>query len=177
MRRTTMTRAVTAGIAAALAAALLAGCGGSDDGSGVASVSGDKAAGTSGTGGEDDVAQAQEFVDCMRKHDVDMEDPDPRTGKLNLKQFIGGGADMGKLRDGMDACRDKMPQSLKDKSSQQTDPETLGKFAACMRENGVDVSDPGPDGLDRNTLHTEDPDFPAAMDECREVLTGSGGDK
>ncbi|WP_255949982.1 hypothetical protein [Streptomyces odontomachi] len=175
MRSTTTIRGVTATVAAVLAAVLLAGCGGSGDGSGVASVSGDKGSAASGTGGKDDVAQAQEFVDCMRKQGVEMEDPDPETGKLNLRQFIGGGADMDKLRAGMDACRDSMPQSLKDKSDQQSDPETLGKFAACMRKNGVDVADPGPDGLDKDNLHTEDPDFPAALDNCRDLLTGKGG--
>ncbi|UNM16640.1 hypothetical protein J4032_21110 [Streptomyces formicae] len=168
-----------------LATVLLAGCGGSDGGgSDVASVKDASAAAEdggssgSGSGGKSDAEQAQEFVDCMRANGVDMEDPDPATGKLNLGAAMGPGADPQAMRKAMEACRDTMPQALKDKAAEKPDAqelESLKKFAACMRENGVDIEDPGPEGLDRGNLDTSDPDFQKALDACRELLTGATG--
>ncbi|MEU2432150.1 hypothetical protein ABZ611_22050 [Streptomyces sp. NPDC007861] len=183
IRRALTARAVAVPVGTVLTAVLLAGCGGSDGGgSGVASVEDANAAGDGGSGGggggKSDAQQAQEFVGCMRANGVDMEDPDPATGKLNLGAAMGPGADPQAMRKAVEACRDKMPQALKDKAAEKPDAqelENLKRFAACMRENGVDMEDPGPEGLDRGNLDTSDPDFQKALDACREHLTGATG--
>ncbi|MET0133471.1 MAG: hypothetical protein ABW215_07745 [Kibdelosporangium sp.] len=55
--------------------------------------------------------------------------------------------------------------------------EQLQKFAKCMRENGVNMPDPGPGGLGGGGLEGVDrtsPAFQKAMDACRSVLPGGG---
>ncbi|MFD4242819.1 hypothetical protein ACFWP3_14630 [Streptomyces sp. NPDC058525] len=183
MRTALKARALTLPAAAIVAMGLLTGCGGSDSGtSKVASVSGE--GGSSGGAGpaKSDAEQSQEFVSCMRDNGVDMEDPDPETGKLNLQSVMGGGADSGALRKAMEACRDKAPQAMKDRGGQGNPDaaqlENMKKFAACMRENGVDMDDPGPEGFDRESMNMSDPKFQDAMGECREFLGGMmGGQK
>lgn len=47
-------------------------------------------------------------------------------------------------------------------------------FASCMRDNGIDVPDPDPDGgFDQRgqaDIDFEDPQFRTALDECRDLL-------
>lgn len=157
---------------------LLAGCGGSGGGDDPQVASAGKG-GTSATSGtkKSNAEQAQAFVDCMRANGVTMEDPDPETGKLNLQQFAGSGADTTKLKKGLDACRDKMPQSIQVRSDQPLTPEQLDaqkQFAECMRHNGVDMDDPGPDGLDKQAILNGQKDQ-AAMTKCRDKLAGAFG--
>jgi hypothetical protein len=60
-------------------------------------------------------------------------------------------------------------------SDPSDDAEAGREFARCMRENGVpDFPDPGPDGqLAQPHGDEDDPEFRAAMDECRELAPGS----
>ncbi|WP_455355224.1 hypothetical protein [Streptomyces sp. SYSU K217416] len=178
MRRALVARALTVPAAVLLGTSMLAGCGGSDGGgSNVASVNGE--GGSSGGGADKSSAeQSQEFVNCMRENGVDMEDPDPETGKLDMQSVMGGGAGSDALRKAMEACRDKAPQSMKDRGNQNPDAkqlENMKKFAACMRENGVDMDDPGPEGFDQGSMNMSDPNFQDAMGECREYLSGMMG--
>lgn len=158
---------------------LLAGCGsGGDDGSQVATVEDGKSGGAKDDSDDDDAAQAQEFVDCMRANGIEMEDPDPQTGKLNLEEIVGGGADRKALSEGLDACRDVAPQSLQDAGESKQNPEALQEFTDCMRDNGVAMEDPGPEGIDPQAMPTEDADYQSALDTCRDKLVvGSGGDR
>ena len=68
-------------------------------------------------------------------------------------------------------------------ASGRTDPAAaLVKFHACLRANGVEVSDSGP-GVQARGEVEEDPNFPAAAAACKhhlagtaiEVATGEGG--
>ncbi|CAL9279547.1 hypothetical protein SUDANB135_00173 [Streptomyces sp. SudanB135_2055] len=180
MRTPFTARAWAVPAAAVVAIGLLSGCGGSDDSSAkVATVSSGAAtagngAGSAGSGDTSNVKQAQKFVDCMRKNGVEMEDPDPQTGELNFQDLTGGGAKSTEMSKAMDVCRDKMPQSMQDQKD-NIDQESLQKFATCMRKNGVDVADPGPDGLDRDSMNQDDPDFQKAMDACRDNLGARSG--
>lgn len=181
MRGALKVRALTLPAAAIVAMGLLTGCGDTDGGtSKVASVNGE--GGTTGGGASDksDAEQSQEFVGCMRDNGVDMEDPDPETGQLDMQSVMGGGANSDALRQAMEACRDKAPQAMKDRGGSQGNPdaaqlENMKKFAACMRENGVDMDDPGPEGFDRESMNMSDPKFQDAMGECREFLGGMMG--
>ncbi|WP_431923236.1 hypothetical protein [Nonomuraea jabiensis] len=155
----------------ALLAASAVGCGGRQDGAGVASVaaasSTKPAASASPTGTADPQEQARKFAQCMRDHGIPMEDPDPNGG--GGLQAIGENVDKKKVTDAIQACQAYAP--FKDRKN--LDPEQVDKLrelAACMRENGVDWPDPNPDGtftsdtplkLDRN-----DPTFKKAFDVC-----------
>ncbi|MER7176565.1 hypothetical protein [Streptomyces mesophilus] len=167
MKRTTLAARAAALLVAAL---LLSGCGGSDEGSQVASVNDAKS--PSAAGKADEAEQAQEFVTCMRDNGVEMADPDPATGKLDLEGVVGGGADRETLTKAMDACRDKAPQSLQDVGGKPDAEqlEAMKKLAACMRKNGVEMADPGPEGFEQGSLTVDDPDFEKAMDACRDLL-------
>jgi hypothetical protein len=163
------------------AAVLLAlpGCT-SDGGDGVASAGGE-ATGTAGAEVEEagDEERAFQFVDCMRDNGIDLPDPEP-DGK--------GGFDFGLVDAGVDlddpafqealgACRDKLPgggdRNLDDPEVQ----EALREFAKCMRDNGIDLPDPDPDGgfgggladIDRTS-----PAFQEAFDACRGKLPKGG---
>jgi hypothetical protein len=181
MRRRLTRRIPAATAAVLLAAGLLAGCGGGgDDGPGIASVA---ESGSAGAGGEtqaasdsSDVEQAQEFVDCLRGEGLEVEDPDPVTGELNLQALTSADADRDKLMTAFQACQDKAPQSLQDRASQAPDTGQQKEFAQCMRDNGVDMADPGPDGFQPESLPTGDPDFDSALEACRDQLGFGGGE-
>lgn len=177
-----MMRVLAVPVAAVLAVGSLAACGGEDGGgeSEVASVSDGKPS-RDGDGGakRSNAEQAQRFVDCMRDNGVEMEDPDPKTGELSRPDVMpGGGTDIDKLRKAMRECRDEVPQDLRDRADRKPDAKQLKsmkKFAACMRDHGVAMEDPGPEGLDRDAILTDDPDFRDAMEKCRGKLTGAMG--
>lgn len=52
--------------------------------------------------------------------------------------------------------------------------DAMVEFAKCMRENGIDLPDPGSGGGlfigPDSDLHPEDPDFKAAEAECKPIL-------
>jgi hypothetical protein len=51
------------------------------------------------------------------------------------------------------------------------------QFAQCMRDNGIDMPDPDPNGGKAGGLgkvDRTDPDFERAVDACREFLPGGG---
>ncbi len=180
---------------AALALCVLAAaCGGSSgadaDGGGVASAgNGSKASGT-GDGKKVDPQQAGlEFARCMREHGVDV--PDPKSGDDGMV-LIGPGPADGEATLGAEppagfeeadkACRHHLKDLIRDGGA-TVDPKEQDralKFAACMRDNGVDMPDPdfskggvqieiGRDGFDP-TSET----FKAAQKACGSLF-GPGG--
>lgn len=181
MRRRLTRRIPAATAAVLLAAGLLAGCGGGgDDGTEIASVAGNESGSASGetqaASDKSDVEQAQEFVDCLRAEGLEVEDPDPVTGELNREALASADTDRGKLMSAFQACQDKAPQSLQDQASRAPDTEQQKEFAQCMRDNGVDMADPGPDGFQPESVPTGDPDFESALEACRDQLGFGGGE-
>lgn len=186
MRRRVTRRIPAATAAVLLAAGLLAGCGGGgDDGPDIASVAeSGSGSGSGGSGGEtaaasdkSEVEQAQEFVDCLRGEGLEVEDPDPVTGELNLQALATADAGRDTLMKAFQACQDKVPQSLQDQATQAPDTEQQKEFAQCMRDNGVDMDDPGPDGFTQGSVPTGDPDFDSALEACRGQLDFGGGEE
>ncbi|WP_165983881.1 hypothetical protein [Streptomyces sp. YIM 98790] len=165
----------TATAAALLALGLFtAACGGSDeDSTPVASLNDDS--GTAAEKSADDTAeQAQAFAACMREHGIDLPDPDPETGEFGLADVRSGVDDLETLQSAMDSCRDLAPPQLSDRdpfTDEQLD--AMGDLAACMRENGIDVPDPDPDGgftPGETGIDPSDPQFQDALDTCRDKL-------
>ncbi|MER5423492.1 hypothetical protein [Streptosporangium roseum] len=152
----------------------LTGCGADDGGSTVASAGGDKksdgAAGAAKSVSPDEMGV--KFAQCMREHGVDMEDPKPGEGiRLTLKK----GPESEKA---MEACREYSPM---ENGSKQADPEAEEKgrkFAACMRENGLEEfpdPQPGQRGIRIDRKMGEDPDFAKAQQSCQGIFSGGPG--
>jgi len=185
---------------AALAALVLAaaGCGGSGDSQGVASLEeATEDAAPSTTAAEVDREQAMlDYAQCMRDHGVDMEDPTvDENGDLRMARPSGsreGGAFDPAEREVMEAAREACATYFEGFAQQfegrdLTEMQDLMlEYAACMRENGVDMEDPdfsaqggGPGAGDRlqfgeGTLDPTDPVFQAANEVCQEIFGATG---
>ncbi|MGY0539564.1 hypothetical protein ACW14X_18780 [Nocardioides sp. YJ-D4] len=175
-------RRMTVAIGAALSAITLAACGGGADDGGVATLS-DKDAGSSASpsaNAEDVEQQWLDFAACMRENGVDMPDPEfTEDGGVRIQGQGGKGAMPDpEVRDkAMKACEDKRPEGgiggPRDPEEVQEMQDRVLEFAACMRENGVNVPDPDfsgggvmmrmPEGID-----PEDPKVQAAEKKCAE---------
>jgi hypothetical protein len=133
--------------------ALATGCSG-DGGGGdkIASISSapksaPEAAKASGT--QED--QMRAFAKCMRDHGVDMPDPqmspDGKGGRVAVGKAGGAGGDNTSAVDAAsEACKALLPNGG---AMKQLNPEELDKARAqakCMRDHGVDMPDPDPNG-------------------------------
>ena len=183
---------------AAAAALMVAGCGGSEDGQGIASL--ERATGDSTTTtatAEVDREQAMlDFAQCMRDQGVDMEDPTvDENGNLRMARPSGsreGGAFDPAEREVMEAARDACAAYLEGFAQQfegrdLTEMQDLMlEYAQCMRDNGIEMEDPdfsaeggGPGaggrlGFDASQYDLSDPAFQAANEACQEVFGASG---
>jgi hypothetical protein len=178
--------AVAAPLLLALALGTLAGCGGSDSGPGIATVAG--AAGQSSPtpgASADNQARMLQFAQCMRDHGQNVPDPDPNDGggiKIVRSQGPDGPAiskDDAGFQAAMQACRQYLPNGGAPPSLSPEEQDQLRQFAQCMREHGVDMPDPDPNGgmLVRRTEGpgskpdlVKDPEFEAAHEACKDKL-------
>jgi hypothetical protein len=170
-------------------------CAGSD-GEGVASLesqNGSTAPSDSSHQDRSDEAALLDFGACMRDNGV----PDFPDPVLNADGSVDFGVAPGQepfpeidrevLTDAVAACVDELEGVAIGPGGVDFDlteiQDRLVEFAACMRENGVDVDDPdltellsgdgaatGPFG----DLDLTDPDIQSAIEECRGVFTGLG---
>ncbi|GAA3592966.1 hypothetical protein GCM10022419_089860 [Nonomuraea rosea] len=174
MRRTLIASALLTGLAA------LSGCGAQQSGTGVASAALSSAppsvsATPTATSTADPQEQGRKFAKCMREHGVPMEDPDP-SGGGGLKA-IGKDLDKDKVGKAMDACRAYAPFKER-KDFKPEDIEQMRLLAQCMRENGVDMPDPNPDGSfpsgTARNFSRDDPQFKKAIEICGKKYPKSG---
>jgi hypothetical protein len=152
----------------------LSACTGAAGDDGVASAEGEAgptAASVDGTvesGSLDDGAQALAFAECMRTNGVNMPDPGPgQEGLGEAFQAVAGDYDRATLDQAVSACEDLIPQF----SQEEQHPEGWElDLAECLREEGLDVSDDPFDDAHRGSVDSGQ--FSAAMEVCRDVLTG-----
>ncbi|MGI9584610.1 MAG: hypothetical protein ACR2N7_03375 [Acidimicrobiia bacterium] len=136
------------------------------------------------------------FAQCMRDNGIDdFEDPDlGDDGSIGFS-FRGGGAatdiDRETMQSAFEACRENLEGlSLGPGSVDRSEIEdTLYEFAACMRENGIDMPDPdlsafGPgqgeqgqgdpnaSGPFGGSIDPDDPAFQEALEACEGVFAG-----
>jgi uncharacterized protein YceK len=98
---------------------------------------------------------------------------------LALLVLLGGCGSAADNGDGVASANGDGSQAPPTSTTQQGGTEEqMQKFAKCMRDNGVDMPDPGPDGglgqgadsgIDRNS-----PTFQKAAEACRQYLPGGG---
>jgi hypothetical protein len=164
-----MTKTLLALSSVALAA-VLAGCGGGLGGSPTASP----------TANAQD--QALKYVQCMRKHGIQMEDPKPGGGLA-----IRGGPGMeSKLKAAEEACRALAPTGKGKGKMSAEDLDRMTKLAQCLRRNGLDVKDPKPgEPFQMRTRAQDAAKTEKAMKVCQKEVglpddapgSGSGGSK
>ncbi|WP_162795360.1 hypothetical protein [Nonomuraea lactucae] len=173
MRGTPIRRTLVATAVLALAAA---GCGARQSPTGVASVataSGKPAATPTATTTANPEEQARKFAQCMRDHGVDMPDPEPGAGG-GVKVRLGKQGDEAKTKKAFEACKEFSPVKQRGQIKPE-DVEKMRAFAACMRENGVDMPDPEPNGGfvagggPRRGFKPDDPTFKKAFEACRDT--------
>jgi len=177
-------------------ALVLAACGGGDD-EGVASLDNTTTTGASSDGDGLTVTERDEqallgFAACMRDNGVP-EFPDPR---LNADGSVDFGADDRPFAEldedvveaAFDACVDELEGVSFAPGGENFDmtaiEDTFVEFAACMREQGIDMPDPdfssfllggGEDGISPfGDVDFDDPEVLAAVEECRDVFAGLG---
>jgi hypothetical protein len=167
------------GLLLALALAVAACDGDGDDKpSGVASLGGSATPTTSGSnagGGKDpsnDLRQLLAWARCMRQHGINL--PDPQlSGDGGIAQQVprgdGKGPNDPKFKAAEQACKQHQPDGGQPgRPSPQEQQEALA-FARCMRQHGINISDPKPDGtVDMRGIGVDrdDPKFKAAERAC-----------
>jgi len=182
-----------------------AACGGSADAAaGVASLDDTAQANVVESAAVPEMTQEEAllaFTACMRENGIDIDDPTvDADGNLRIGRPNAGagaeGADPDRLRDEeFRTAREDCGELLQGVALgfQQTDrtefDDQLLEFAACMRDNGVDMPDPdftefGPglgapgEGEGRGgpfgDIDRSDPDFQAAQEACQDILAGFG---
>lgn len=142
----------------------LAACGG---GSG-----GDSGAVTEGS--EEEVALG--FAECMRAHGVDVGDPEPGTGDIEV-----GGNDPA-TKKALAACDGKLGDAGQELSAEEGEEFKEGwlAFAECVREHGVNMGDPeflgpGKVHLNNNGIDPSSPAFVTAREACEDTLMEIAG--
>jgi hypothetical protein len=190
-RRGRRRRPRLAALGLGLALALTA-CGGSPDGEGVASLGGDRARnqadttadGAAGTASKDPQQAAVDFARCMRKHGIDMPDPQvDEQGRVTMRIGPGPGGGQGagpdpkKLQAAQQACGNPLGGG---DGPGQIDPkarDAMLAYARCMRAKGVDMPDSTGDGMVLRRGEGPDPtsaEFEEADRACNHHLSTLG---
>jgi hypothetical protein len=161
----------------------LSGCT-TDNGEGVASVSGTGAAQQSANPSQpaaDPEERVRQFVACLRDQGLDVPDPDPgdENGKSVLR-FDDAGIDKATFNAAMEKCQQYLPQGEENHQMTPEEIELQRAFAQCMRNNGYpQFPDPDPqDGQFKNLeIDKNDTNVRATVDKCRGEHPSSPGAK
>jgi hypothetical protein len=159
----------------------VAACSGGNQNDGVASLSGSNKATTTTAAplSKQDAQQAAlAFARCMREHGIDM--PDPQfSGNRIAQEFKGGpgskGPDDPAFKAAQQACNKYLPNGGQPTKPDPQEQQQLLAFARCMRQHGIDMPDPDPNGggqvIGKNaTVRPDDPKFKAADQACQQYL-------
>jgi hypothetical protein len=169
--RPTILRRRSPGAIAFVALLVLSACGGAE-GDRVASAGGEEnpanPAEAEQTAPLDPGAQALVFAECMRDNRVDMPDPGPgQQGLVDALQAVSGKYSRPTMQQALSACQDLMPQYAQE---EHADDDWQLALAECLREQGLDVSDTPFEDAHSGAIDVNE--FSAAMEVCRDVLTG-----
>jgi hypothetical protein len=154
----------------------------------LAACGGDGGTPTAGSSRQELRDAALKYAQCMRKHGVDMPDPQFNGGGMSMQIGGPGTARIPKatLDTAQRACRkimeDVKPPSMS-KEDQAKAREAGLKMARCMRAHGIDFPDPqfGKGGEIRqkiggpgSDINPQDPRFQQAMTACQKASGGRG---
>jgi len=114
--------------------------------------------------------QALVFAGCVRDNGVDMPDPGPgQQGLVDAFRAVSGNYDQATLEQALAACQNLMPQYAQE---HPTGDDWMLELAECLREQGLDVSDNPFNEAHSGAIDVNE--FSAAMEVCRNELTGGG---
>jgi hypothetical protein len=187
-----MTRTIRLLLLSLAAVALLAACTGASAAPSVASLD-DPAATADPSASPSAPTDPQEaflaFAECMREHGIDM--PDPQVSEEGGRFSVGfsaggpgGERDNEAFQEANEACRPLLENAIGEGGRPEISPEdeeAMLDFAQCMREHGIDMPDPGENGM---AFQLGDPDdesfdqdaFEAAQEACQDLLPGRLGE-
>ena len=99
-----------------------------------------------------------------------MPDPGPgQQGLIDAFQAVARDYDRATLEQALTACQDLMPQYAQE---HPTGDDWQLDLAECLREQGLDVSDTPFEDAHSGAIDVNE--FSAAMEVCRNVMTGGG---
>jgi hypothetical protein len=144
----------------------------------VAACGDEPASGSDGISRADVQDAGVNYARCMRKHGVDV--PDPQPGPKGLRSLMSDSElrDQAGFSDASDACRKHLTSLVSQITPDQKREMQRARlnFARCMRAEGFDVPDPqpgaGPDGSGGplGDLNQDDPRVQRAMERCTKSL-------
>lgn len=118
------------------------------------------------------------FYQCLRDNGVDVADPTPGGAPVAGGP---GGLDPNDptVAAAIDQCRDEVGTVTfgdGQMGENMADTSALIEFVDCIRDHGIEMADPGPDGRLSfpENLDPQDPVFQAASQECSPLLGGGG---
>lgn len=184
MKRKQLGVAAAIGALAAALILVLTACGGGGDSDAVASLNGTSGQGVtsdSGTEGKKDPEDAAlEYARCMRAHGVDVPDPSPNGGGIQLSIGPKEKKNKKKIDEAQKACQDILESARPQLSEEQQSllEDAALALAKCMREHGIDMPDPqfGKGGIvtqkqrARNGFRPDDPKFQEAQKACAPIM-------
>ncbi|GAA3782092.1 hypothetical protein GCM10022225_83100 [Plantactinospora mayteni] len=121
----------------------------------------------------------------MREHGQNVPDPDPNSGNVALTPPAG--ANRSAWDSAMGACRQFMSGGGAPGAGNPEELEGMRAYAVCMREHGVEMTDPDP-GTGKSQFGgrfanagkdqiLSDPTYKAADGACKDRLTSGGAPK
>src|SRR3569833_1298626 len=129
-----------------------------------------------------DLDSMRKFAQCMRQNGVNMPDPVDAGGRVAMRASNAPGANAEEKMKAAEAkCRHFQPNGGKPVKLKPEDQAKMRAMAKCMREHGVDMPDPDPDGGIRiskgknSTMDLDSPTFKAADKACRQFAPGRSG--
>jgi hypothetical protein len=129
--------------------------------------------------------QMLRYTQCMRTHGVDVPDPGADGGGVELTMPSGAKLSDPKVQVAMQACQQYLPSGGAPPSMSPQSIDQLRKYTQCLRDHGIEVSDPDPntgairigDAGDKTKI-LNDPKFTTAQAACQGQLPeGKGGGK
>jgi hypothetical protein len=132
-----------------------------------------------------DLDSMRKFAQCMRQNGVNMPDPvDAGGGRVAVRASRVPGANTEEKMKAAEAkCRHFQPNGGKPVKLKPEDLAKMRAMAKCMREHGVDMPDPDPDGSvsitkgKNSTMDLDSPTFKAADKACRKFAPGQIGQR
>jgi hypothetical protein len=161
---------------ALLLALAVAGCAGHGNAPGVATAVGGTAR-LSPTPSLSDDQRRRQFAQCMRDHGVDIPDPAVDGGHVQIQANAGDKALVGTA---LQACQSLLPGGTLGATPTAEELAAGRAFAQCMRDHGVHVPDPDPNGGPGFKISTgpgepgkNSPQMRAAIAACQHDLPGN----
>jgi hypothetical protein len=173
-------RSAAAAFVVALLALALSACA-PDDAPGVASAGDGKEETQTEDGKSEELTAAEQddmarkFASCMRDNGIDMPDPDTEGG-LSVASGTAEAGSMEEMDAAFEACKEFMPNGGEAVKMTPEDLEAQREFAKCMRDQGMDMPDPDPNGgmIAAGSVGDDIEAFEAALEACNEAGAGGG---